>query len=230
MTATAASSQALPRPDAGIRSESITRCDSGAEGLRTRLTPGSAAAATSTRSRSRPRGNASAFSGGKPPCSGMRIMTPRASLSASDFRLGKVTLKISGNSSRPRKVIAPARSQASQPPPSHAAHFRLRGSSNSTTSPDSSHAPGTRMRCVTSGPRGTFNVRVVTLARTSGTTQNLSLNRASGHRLLGAMRSSATTGYLRATKPVHHAVPAHEVNLLGDVVRDPVLKLAAQSR
>jgi len=161
-----------------MRSESSTRSDrdrAGGADDATRVTPGSASSAGSTRKRSRPRGRAASLSGGRPPCSGMRITTLRASLPGSALRLGKVTVRSSGNSSRPRRLTAPERSQASQPPPSQAAQVKLRGSSSSTTSPDSSQVCGTRMRCNTSGPRGTFNVRFVTLARTSVTPRNSSL-------------------------------------------------------
>jgi hypothetical protein len=48
---------------------------------------------------------------------------------------------------------APDRSQASHPPPRHAAQARFRGSSSSIGSPCSSQGRGTRTRCVTSGPR-----------------------------------------------------------------------------
>ncbi len=132
-------------------------------------------------------------------------MTPRASRPASDLRVGKVTFKISGSSWRPRKLIAPARSQVSQPPPSHAAQVRLRGSSNSTTSPASSQVCGTRIRCNTSGPRGTFNVRLVTLARTSDTPLNPSPNRARRHRSYVGITLSSPASRAQTLPAQQHA-------------------------
>jgi hypothetical protein len=157
----------MDRVGFGTRNESATRSRIAGTGGRTKATPGSAASAGSTRNNKRPRGNAKPAAG-NPPCSGMRITTPRTSLASSALRAGSVTFKSSGTSLRPRSATAPARSHTSQPPPSQAAHAKLRGSTSSTTSPASSQARGTRMRCTTSGPRGT-SMRVVTLPKTSGT-------------------------------------------------------------
>ena len=187
---TAATASIQPCFDEGFRIRSERRsCDAGGSGGTTRETPGSGTSASSTRSSKSPRGSTSPCSGGKPPCSGIRITTPRASTFASALRAGKVTLKISGSSLRPRSVIAPERSHKSQPPPSQAAHDKFRGTSNSMTSPDSSHSRGTRIRCTTSGPRGVSSVRVVTLARTSDTSYEDSANRAPRKRgLAGSAR------------------------------------------
>ena len=81
---------------------------------------------------------------------GMRItrVRPDAVDSRSlSSRLGSVTCKTSLSSFFPRTLMAPERSQVSQPPPSQAAHFRLRGSSISISAPCSSQSrPATRMR------------------------------------------------------------------------------------
>src|SRR5690606_34419379 len=62
--------------------------------------------------------------------------------------------------------MAPARWHASHPPPSQPAQWRVLGSSSSMVAPLASHASGTRIACVTSGPRGSAAAPSVTLPRT----------------------------------------------------------------
>jgi hypothetical protein len=150
-----------------------TGLSAGAEGsgkATTRRTAGSGSSAATTRSSNTPRGSSDPGSG-RPPWSGMRKRRPRwpDEGGSSPFRrAGNVTSTSSGGSFRPRKVMAPARAQVSQPPPSQPAQARFLGSSSSIVAPSSSQSRGTRTRCRTSGPRG-YSPEAVTRPRTFDT-------------------------------------------------------------
>src|SRR5687768_944507 len=131
----------------------------------TRITLGSGSELAVTRSSNRPRACPEEGSG-SPPLSGMRRTTLGSRSSSSALRRGNVTSITAGGSSRLHKLTAPARPQRSQPPPSHSAQRKLRGSVTSTGSPRSSQLGSTRTLWTTSAPRGVSRWTPVTRPRT----------------------------------------------------------------